>query len=75
MRIKILAVDAGLTAINVEGKQMILRFPEGKVIDERINLPPQVRLGKSAYWVHFDPQDQDWPAFLVDLLETLSANT
>jgi transcription-repair coupling factor (superfamily II helicase) len=72
MRVKILAVDGGLTSINVEGNQMILRFPEGIVPEEDITLPPQVRIGKSAYWVHFNPEDQDWPEILVDLLEKLS---
>ena len=72
VRVKILAVDAGLTGINIEGPQMILRFPEGMVHNDATTLPPQVRVGKSAYWVRFDPEGQDWPDFLVDLLERLS---
>jgi transcription-repair coupling factor (superfamily II helicase) len=72
MSVKILAVDAGLTSISVEGDQMILRFPGGMVPDPLMTLPSQVRVGKTAYWVHFDPEAQDWPDFLVDLLETLS---
>ena len=72
VRIKILAVDAGLTSISIEGNQMILRVPEGVVPEEGISFPPQVRVGKSAYWVRFDPDSLDWPAFLVDLLESLS---
>ncbi len=72
MRVKILAVNAGLTSINVEGNQMVLRFPEGIIPDEDIKLPPQVRIGKSAFWVHFNPEDHDWPDILVDLLEKLS---
>ena len=72
VRVKLLAIDAGLTNISVEGNQMILRFPEGYIPEEAVTLPAQVRVGKSAYWVHFDPTDQDWPEFLVDLLESLS---
>ena len=75
MRVKILAVDAGLTSINVEGNQMILRFPEGMVPEETMTLSPQVRVGKSAYWVQFNPEDQDWPNFLVDLLEKTFTDT
>ncbi len=72
MRVKILAVDAGLTGISVEGNQMVLRFPEGVVPSEGLTLPPQVRVGKSAYWVRFDPEGEDWPDFLVDLLKVIS---
>jgi transcription-repair coupling factor (superfamily II helicase) len=72
MRVKILAIDAGLTGINIEGNQMILRFPEGKAHLEGLALPPQVRVGKSAFWARFDPQDGDWPEFLIDLLAKLS---
>jgi transcription-repair coupling factor (superfamily II helicase) len=74
MRVKILAVNAGLTGISAEGGQMILRFPEGMHVDRSRKLPSQVRVGKSAYWVNFDPQDQNWPAFLVELLEALYTN-
>ena len=72
MKVKIMAVDAGLTSISVEGNQMILRFPEEKAPDEHVNIPPEVRVGKSAYWVSFESKGQDWPDFLVNLLETLS---
>lgn len=72
MRVKILAVDAGLTGISIEGNQMILRFPEGVVPTEGLALPPQVRVGKSAYWVRFDPEGGNWSGFLVDLLQTIS---
>ena len=72
MRIKILAIDAGLTGISVEGNQMVLRLPQGVAPNEGIALPPQVRVGKSAYWVRFDPKSEGWPEFLVDLLKKIS---
>ncbi len=72
MRVKILAIDAGLTGISIEGNQMILRFPEGVAPNEGAALPPQVRVGKSAYWVRFDPEGIAWPDFLVDLLQKIS---
>ena len=72
IRVKTLAVDAGLTAINVEGNQMILRFPKKEAREEGISLPSQVRVGKSAYWIQIDPKDQDWPNLLMDILEKLA---
>ena len=51
---------------------MILRFPKRDMSEDGMTLPPQVRVGKSAYWIQFDPKGQDWPKFLVDLLEKLS---
>ena len=72
IRIKILAIDAGLTGISIEGDQMILRFPEGVVPSASLALPPQVRVGKSAYWVRFDPKGNEWPDFLINLLEEIS---
>jgi transcription-repair coupling factor (superfamily II helicase) len=75
MRVKILAVDAGLTGMSIEGDQMILRFPEGSDQFEGLALPPQVRVGKSAFWVRFDPEGDEWPDFLIDLLEKLSSSS
>jgi transcription-repair coupling factor (superfamily II helicase) len=71
MRIKLLAGAAGLTSITMEGHQMVLRFPEGVVPPERSDLPSRVRVGKSAYWVRFDPEGQDWPDLLANILENL----
>ncbi len=72
MRVKILAIVAGLSGISVEGNQMILRLPGGVAPNEGIALPPQVRVGKSAYWVRFDPESEGWPEFLVDILKIIS---
>ena len=73
MRVKILAIEAGLSSISLEGDQLILRFPEGQVPPEKADLPSQVRVGKSAYWVKFNPQNQDWPNLLEEILENLIA--
>jgi transcription-repair coupling factor (superfamily II helicase) len=73
MRVKILAIEAGLTSISIEGNQMILRFPEGVAPPERMDMPSQVRVGKTAYWVQFNPQDPDWPDLLENILENLIA--
>ncbi|HBX71197.1 MAG TPA: transcription-repair coupling factor [Chloroflexi bacterium] len=72
MRIKLLAGQAGLTSISMEGNQMVLRFPEGVVPPERPDLHSRVRVGKSAYWVRFDPDGREWPGLLADILEKLS---
>jgi len=73
MRVKLLAGEAGLASISMEGNQMILRFPEGVIPPERTDLPSRVRVGKFAYWVRFDPEGWDWPDLLVGILENLIA--
>jgi hypothetical protein len=52
---------------------MILRFPEGVAPPERMDILSQVRVGKTAYWVQFNPQDPDWPDLLENILENLIA--
>jgi transcription-repair coupling factor (superfamily II helicase) len=71
MRIKLLAGEAGLSSVSLEGNQLILRFPEGEMPPERSDLPTQIRVGKSAYWIRFDPESQDWPNLLADTIENL----
>jgi len=73
MRIKLMAGEVGLTSISIEGNQMILRFPEGVIPTERGDLPSRVRVGKFAYWIRFDPEGQDWPDLLAEILEKLIA--
>ena len=51
---------------------MILRFPNRETPEQGISLPPQVRIGKSAYWIQIDPKDQDWPNLLMGILEKLA---
>ena len=68
-----MAGEAGLTSISIEGNQLILRFPEGMIPTERSDLPSWVRVGKFAYWVRFDPEGQDWPNLLAEILEKLIA--
>jgi transcription-repair coupling factor (superfamily II helicase) len=71
MRVKLLAGEAGLTQISMEGNQMILRFPEGVVPLEIAELRSKVRVGKSAYWVRYNPEARDWPDLLISILEKL----
>jgi len=73
MRIKLMAGEVGLISISIEGNQMILRFPEGVIPVQRNDLSSQVRVGKFAYWVRFDPEGQDWPDLLAGILEKLIA--
>jgi len=71
MRVKILAIEAGLTSVSVEGGQLVLRYPKGIAPPQRTDLGPQVRAGKTALWVRLPPQFEDWAQFLLDLLEKL----
>ncbi len=71
MKIKLLAVAAGLKSISLEHGQIVLRYPEGQQ-PPNINPPhPRVRPGKSALWLKFDPPIEDSPQLLLDFLQGL----
>ena len=71
MRVKLRAERAGLSAINWESGQIILRYPAS---DDRdgLRLPdlgPGIRGGKNAYWCSFG---EGWEEKLLDVLERLN---
>ena len=73
MRVKLRAEKAGLSAINWESGQIILRYTstDGKE-DERLpDLGPGIRGGRNAYWCSFG-KDEDWQEKLLEVLERLN---
>jgi transcription-repair coupling factor (superfamily II helicase) len=72
MRVKLRAEKAGLSSINWEGGQIVLRYP---VVDEKLevkrlqDIGQDVRGGKSAYWCAFG---EEWESKLLDVLTLLS---
>ena len=75
MRVKLRAEEAGLSAINWESGQVVLRFPvssDDKDRDGRRlpDLGPGIRGGRNAYWCSFG-KDDDWQEKLLDVLERL----
>jgi len=48
MKVKVLAVEAGLNSVSYENGQFVLRFPKGKTIPPRDILGRHVRVGKTS---------------------------
>ncbi len=71
LKIKILAISAGIKSIGHEYGQIVVRYPEG--VDPPIiaRTSPKVRTGKSALWVEANAQIEDQPGMLIDLLEEI----
>ncbi len=74
MRVKLRAEKAGLSSINWESGQIVLRHPhspddrEGKRLAD---LRPGVRGGKSAYWCSFG---EEWESKLLETLSVLAGS-
>jgi transcription-repair coupling factor (superfamily II helicase) len=73
MRVKLLAEQAGLSAINWESGQIVLRYPPLNDDKEGMRLPdlgPGIRGGKNAYWCSFG-REMDWDSRLLDVLRMI----
>jgi transcription-repair coupling factor (superfamily II helicase) len=72
MRVKLRAERAGLSAINWESGQIVLRYPATEDRDgQRLpDLGPGIRGGKNAYWCSFG-KDENWEEMLLEVLERL----
>ena len=54
----------------VEGKQIVLRYPEGAIPEDLPDLGPYVRVGKVALWLGFS-ELADWKEQLFTILQKL----
>jgi transcription-repair coupling factor (superfamily II helicase) len=70
LKIKLMAERAGLTSIAVEGKQIVLRYPENMIPEDLPDLGPHVRVGKVALWLGFT-ELTDWMEELFRILQKL----
>lgn len=73
MRVKLRAEQAGLSSINWESGQIVLRYPPAADAKEGMRLPdlgPGIRGGRNAYWCSFG-KEEDWPERLLEVLERL----
>jgi len=71
MRVKLLAEQAGLSGINWESGQIVLRYQlsaEEKANHRLTDLGPGIRGGKSAYWCSFG---ENWKPKLLETLTSL----
>ncbi len=78
MKVKLLAEQAHLASISMEGEQMVLRFPPLPEGVSQRNLPPLgsgSRAGKNAYWLPFDSASEEWQSLLIETLEELVGKT
>jgi len=72
MRVKLRAEKAGLSSINWESGQIVLKYPasaNGSKPKRLADLGPGIRGGKSAYWCSFG---EEWEAKLLDVLEKIA---
>ncbi len=73
LKVKILAEHAGLSSINIEGGQIILRYPplpEGETSRQLPDFGDDIRTGKNAYWMPVS-ENVDWQEKLLNLLNQL----
>ena len=70
VRVKILANQAGLSAVSMEGGQLALRFPEDEKPPAGAANQPRVRVGKTALWVRVNP-GENWQNLLLEILSQL----
>ena len=71
MRVKLRAEEAGLSSVNWESGQILLRYPasaEDKDGKRLADLGPGVRGGKNAYWASFG---ENWKPRLLEILRML----
>ncbi|MBN2117007.1 MAG: transcription-repair coupling factor [Anaerolineales bacterium] len=76
MRVKLRAEKAGLSAINWESGQIVLRYPASAEDRDGQRLPdlgPGIRGGKNAYWCSFG-KEKDWDRRLLETLALLEDN-
>ncbi len=70
LKVKLLAERAGLASIVLEGRQIVLRYPEGLIPEDLPDLGPNVRVGKVALWLAFT-KSSDWMDELFEILKKL----
>ena len=73
MRVKLRAEKAGLSSVNWEAGQILLKYPapaEGAEPKRLLDLGEGIRGGKSAYWVTV-AKDEAWTIRLLDVLDRL----
>jgi transcription-repair coupling factor (superfamily II helicase) len=76
IEVKLLAEQAGLTSIGVEGRQFVLRFPPPAKDSSLKTLPRlsgSLRAGKHAYWME-QGDGTTWKQSLLDALELIIKN-
>jgi transcription-repair coupling factor (superfamily II helicase) len=71
MKVKLLAVKAGLATVNLESGQIALRFRNGEVPTNLATQNLNLRIGKTALWLPCREEHQ-WKFNLMETLQALS---
>ena len=71
VKIKILAIKAGLIGINMERDKIVFRYPEGALLPRGIKTSMRVRVGKSALWLELSATIEESIPQLLDVLKKL----
>ena len=71
MKVKLLAIAAGLASVSTENGQFVLRYPKGVEPPQSADLPSQIRAGKTAFWMRIPTEADDWSELLLNILEKL----
>jgi transcription-repair coupling factor (superfamily II helicase) len=75
VRIKVLAQQAGVSSVSMEGAQILCQYPQLPEGIRSRNLTPVgmgERIGKNAYWLGITLDGESWRESLTTFLETLS---
>lgn len=74
LRVKALALKAGVSAVTTESGQVLIRLPEetgGSRLHMQRYLGKSVRVSKKAIWLNRDMPTHEWQVVLVQILEKL----
>jgi transcription-repair coupling factor (superfamily II helicase) len=74
MQVKLLAEQAGLSSVVLEGDQIVLRYPplpEGVNSRDLSTIDYHTRTGKNAYWMPQNVDGEDWRKRLMTVLSMI----
>jgi transcription-repair coupling factor (superfamily II helicase) len=74
IRVKLIAEEAGLASVGLEGEQFVLRFPglpEGVTSRNLPALQAEARAGKNAYWMPYKSLKGSWRERLIATLKEI----
>jgi transcription-repair coupling factor (superfamily II helicase) len=74
MQVKLLAEQAGLASVVLEGEQIVLRYPplpEGVASRNLPTINYHTRTGKNAYWMPLHVEGEEWQERLMNVLSII----
>jgi transcription-repair coupling factor (superfamily II helicase) len=74
MQVKLMAEQAGLASVVLEGDQVVLRYPplpEGVASRNLTTINYHTRTGKNAYWMPLNVEGEEWQERLMNVLSII----